>query len=197
MKTLTLLIGLFFQEELPRHDVEQTQLNNYVKKATLDVRLYDKATEKQLTKLAYYLKRTTPGYANYFISYYLPDMPIGSGAWATSHFTPNLEIKIQGIDKVNEKKLTGASNPVGSEQIGKWYDSRPYVESTLIIYKLNGKLKLRQIFKDGSFSDKSLTQSGSKYIYSNDFGEFLKIESDGNLGWYSENGRFAMLRKIN
>ncbi len=34
-----------------------------------------------------------------FIVYYLPGMDVDAGAWASSHFNPDLEIRIYGREK--------------------------------------------------------------------------------------------------
>ena len=82
------------------------------------------------------------------------------------------------------------------EIIGKWYDASPQIESSITIYKENAQLKVRLVYADGSSSIKQLTQNRQKYIYPNKFGEFFKIESDGNLGWYSPDGLIVIAKKI-
>lgn len=66
-------------------------------KLSLDIRLDKKESENTLTKLANELhKKQIKKYKRIFICYYLPDMIVNAGAWATSHFDPNLRIKILG-----------------------------------------------------------------------------------------------------
>lgn len=55
---------------------------------------------------------------------------------------------------------------------------------------------MRQIYKDGSIGDKPLKKKGNIYKQDNDFGEYLKIESNGNLEWYSEGGKFLDVKKM-
>src|ERR1039458_10482874 len=55
-------------------------------------------SEEVLRAIATKLKNSDHGtYERTFISYYLPGMKVGSGAWATSHFDPDLEICILGV----------------------------------------------------------------------------------------------------
>lgn len=175
---------------LPEIKIENQELNTTLKKASFDIRLSKRISEKEIELIAQDIKKENPGFDRYFILYYLPDMKIGTGAWATSHYNPNLSVEILGISDEEEEKMANAALPSG-ELIGKWFDNRPYVENTMVIYKQDGVYKLRQTYKDGSFGDKDLTKKGNKFIYENDFGEYIKIESDGALGLYSENGKFA------
>jgi hypothetical protein len=181
-------------KKLP-YKIEKQELNEYLKKATFDIRLEKELERLEIREIAKTIKKENPDFNTYFISYYLPEMKIGSGAWATSHFNPDLEVKIHGIKKKEVNKLKSIEMPEG-EIIGKWIDNRPYAESTIIIFKQKNQLYYRQGFKDGSYGDEKLKLKNNKYIYDNDFGEYFKIESDGNLGWYSSNGRFALAKRL-
>jgi len=100
------------------------------------------------------------------------------------------------MSEEEEEKTTKTTAIPDGKIIGKWYDSRPYAESTIIIFIKSNVINAREIYKDGSFGDKGLTQKGTKYIYENDFDEFYKIESDGNLGLYSQNWKYAVANKV-
>jgi hypothetical protein len=66
-------------------------------KASYDIRLGREATESELKQLAYKLKADAGGpFDRIFIVYYLPNMQVGAGGWATTHFNPNLEINVYG-----------------------------------------------------------------------------------------------------
>ncbi len=88
-------------------------------KLSLWVRLSRKATEKQLAQIARELKGGTPGsYSRTFILHYLPGMELGVGAWATTHFSPSLEVKIQGMTTEQEQTLAGQVSSPGQQVIG-------------------------------------------------------------------------------
>jgi hypothetical protein len=72
-------------------------------KCSYDIRITEKLSETKLTEIARKLKSASPNVQSVFITYYLPCMKIEKGAWATSHFTPNLKVN------VNEYMLS--SNP--------------------------------------------------------------------------------------
>ena len=66
-------------------------------KLSMDIRLEHEVSEGFLATLALKLRQDEPvKYDRMFICYYLPEMTPGSGAWATSHFNPNLEVTILG-----------------------------------------------------------------------------------------------------
>ena len=76
-------------------------------KRSLDVRLNKRVTEDTLRAIALKLKsQDSRDYDRTFITYYLPGMTVGAGAWATTHFTPDLEVKILGLSTEEEKKLS-------------------------------------------------------------------------------------------
>jgi len=164
-------------------------------KATFNLRLEKQISESEITAIAKHLKSSNPDYTRYFIFYYLPDMEVGKGAWATSHFNTSLNVNILGLSSEEEEKLNSVEMPKG-KIIGKWFDNSPASENTIIIYQKGGKYLFRQIYKDGSFGDQKVSKKGNVYKYKNNFGEYLKIESDGNLGWYDKTGRFLIAKKM-
>ena len=75
-------------------------------KRGLTVRLDRKVSAGILYSIAMELKNSDPdSYQGTFIEYYLPDMEVGSGAWATTHFNPVLQIRILGLTVQQEKAL--------------------------------------------------------------------------------------------
>jgi hypothetical protein len=182
---------------LPKYEIESKDFSKPLSKASIDIRLEKQTNEEQIRAIAHRIKQTFPGYDKYFIFYWLPEMELGTGAWATSHFTPNLIVNIIGASAEEESKMKGTDLMPEGEIIGKWYDGRAGVEKTIVIYKVGKQFKYRDIYPDGSFGDENLKKSGSKYTYANGFGEHFKIEDDGSLGWYSANGRFATAQKVN
>ncbi len=176
-------------------DTETTNTN----KMTIYIQIPEQLNKTQLREIAYELKEKNSKYENLYIFYLLPNMKIGAGAWATSHYNPNLDIKIIGIDKTIEDKLKNIKLPKG-EIIGKWLDSSPYMENSIIIYKTNGVYKMTRNYKDDSKSEKNLQSSKIsgklRFEYKNKFGEYFLIENDGSLGLYDENGLITTAKEI-
>lgn len=173
--------------------IEKSNLGSI--KRIIDIRLEQKVSKDFIQKLALKLRKTEPRkYDRIFITYYLPGMTQGSGAWATSHFNPNLEVKILGTTIEQEKALMSSSKDSSGKIIGKWLDESPYVGAKYTFLKRNGKIIMIRKFKDGSGSEKEMIQkkqSGRlrfEETGGNDFGEYYLIEKNGNLGAYDNTG---------
>ena len=82
-------------------------------KRSLDVRLNKRVAEDTLHAIALKLKsQDSRDYDRTFITYYLPGMTVGAGAWATTHFTPqHRQIDYGGL---NLSKKSGAHSTAGS-----------------------------------------------------------------------------------
>jgi hypothetical protein len=157
-------------------------------------------SEDQIKTTVNQIMSEYPGYTKYFIFYWMHDMDIGKeSAWAISHYNASddghLQITIQGASDEEETIMKTTAIPKG-EIIGRWFDNSAYSENVITIFKENNQLKLRQVYSDGSFGDKNLKLQGGKYTYPNDFGEYLKIEDTGDLGWYDENGIAIVAKNI-
>jgi len=181
--------------------IEKTNLGTV--KGSIVIRLEKKVTRDLLHKLALNLKKAQPRkYDRLFIEYYLPGMTPGSGAWATSHFNPNLEVKILGTTIEEEKALKAGSKKSSGKIIGEWLDESPYVGAKYTLMKKNGKIIMVRKFRDGSSSEKEMIQknhSGKLRFEEkdgNDFGEYYLIEKNGNLGAYDSAGLISTMRAI-
>lgn len=135
-------------------------------KSSIDIRLFgEKVTKDFLHKLALKLRDAeTRKYDRLFITYYLPGMTPVAGAWATTHFDPNLEVKILGTMIEEEKVLLSESKNSSGKIIGEWLDESPYVGAKYKIVKQNGKIIMMRKFKDGRGLENEIiqkTQSGN------------------------------------
>jgi hypothetical protein len=172
-------------------------------KGTIDIRLEKKVTENFLQKLALKLRDAEPRkYDRLFITYYLPGMRPGSGAWATTHFAPNLKVEILGTTIDEEKALSSGPKNTSREIIGEWLDEVPFVGAKYTLMKKNDKITMVRKFKDGSGSEKEMiqvNQSGRTRFEEkggNRHGEYYLIERDGNLGAYDQQGFIRTMRSI-
>lgn len=172
-------------------------------KHSIDVRLNKKVSEQVLRSMAAKLKELErKNYERTFIAYYLPDMKPGSGAWATTHFDPNLEVRILGLTSEEEKKLTQEAMSHSRDTVGIWMDDSPYVGSTVTIFRENGKLYLETKYKDGSGSTDEMTESqsaiGTKLVEKdgNLHGEYFILDSKGDLHAGGDEGLFLKYKKL-
>jgi hypothetical protein len=180
--------------------VEKSNLGSI--KSSIDIRLEKKVSKDFLQKLALKLRKAEPRkYDRMFITYYLPGMTPGSGAWATSHFNPNLEVKILGTTIEEEKALMSKPQKLSDKIIGEWLDESSYGAKYTLI-KRNGKIIMICKYKDGSGSEEEMIQkkqSGKLRFEEkegNDFGEYYLIEGNGRLAIYDNSGFGFSMRPI-
>ncbi len=181
--------------------MEKSNLGNI--KGSIDIRLGEKVTKEFLHKLALELRETeSRKYDRLFITYYLPGMTPGSGAWAISHFDPNLKIKILGTTIEEEKVLKGGPKKSSGAIIGEWLDESPYVGAKYTFLRENGKIIMIRKFKDGSGSKEEMiqkNQSGKLQFEEkggNHFGGYYLIEKNGDLGVYDSDGFIRTMPSI-
>ncbi len=170
-------------------------------KLSLDVRLSRKATEKELAQIARELKDGTPGsYSRTFILHYLPGMDLGAIAWATTHYSPSLKVKIQGLSIEQEQALAKRVSSPGQQVIGVWIDETLNNRSTL--YKKGGKIFWERKFKDGSGGTVEVIgrswPTGRRFDErdGNAFGEYLVINRSGGLESWDSIGLISTARSV-
>ena len=162
-------------------------------KRSLDVRLNKRVAEDTLHAIALKLKsQDSRDYDRTFIVYYLPDMTVGAGAWATTHFTPELEVQILGLSTEEKKKLSAV--PANREIVGQWLDETPYASSRITIFHEGGKLYAEQTFADGSSRKKELVEKRSPLgrrfdqVDAATAGDHWILDSRGNLQLHDNDG---------
>ena len=172
-------------------------------KRSLVVRLNKKVSERTLRALALKLKsQDSRNYARTFIVYILPDMKVGAGAWATTHFDPDLEVRILGLTAKQEEALKQLPHDPSREIIGSWIDDRMYLGNRTTIFRQDGKLFMERVSWDGSSGKKEIvakpSTSSKKFEdkEGNSFGEFYLIDSRGNLQLRDQDGLISTAKKI-
>ncbi len=162
-------------------------------KVNITLRLKNKISKEDLIKIAMALKNSRPEYDKLWIFYLLPDMEQGSGAWATTHFSPDLEVEIIGATLEDDEKMSRFDDIEG-EVISAWKNEQSLMGAILILHKLNGKFIMTTNFKDGQSMQEELRKSEDRglvrYDYDNGHGEYYCIEENGNLGLYEKDGNF-------
>src|SRR5690606_7292717 len=102
-------------------------------KRSLDIRLNRKVSEDILRAIAIEVRGSDPKrYDRTFIGYYLPDMQVNAGCWATTHFTPDLEVRILGMTADQEVVLASEAVHASQEIIGRWLDERPFGRGRIV-----------------------------------------------------------------
>lgn len=195
------------QSSLPE-DVEITVLDETIvdsptvdaTKRSLDVRLSRRVTEEELDAIARDLKaRETDRYDRTFITYYLPGMQPGKGAWATTHYNPDLDVRILGTTVEQEEALSeDAATPesAGRETVGTWRSNQPYQAARISIYREDETLLMEMSFADGSSMKREVTESqisnGTRYDWEGSYGEYYVVTPSGALElWDETDGLFT------
>ncbi|MBT3278224.1 MAG: hypothetical protein HN909_03600 [Phycisphaerales bacterium] len=171
-------------------------------KRSLSVRLSRKVSKKALRDIALTLKSQDPNdYERTLIVYYLPEMEIKSGAWATTHFDSKLEVKILGLTIEEETKLLNEPLPTDRTVIGRWIDESPYVSGRITMYSKEAKFFIETKFKDGSVLQRELVETKSvkgrrfEKEEGSAVGDFYLLDSEGNLQMWDNTGLIVTLKK--
>lgn len=186
-------------EDISYSIIEEDRNDNF-SKSNITVRINKKTTEEVLTEIAKEIKSDREDLENIFIFYYPDGILTSSFAWATSHFTPNLNVKILGSTE-DEDIVTSKTDNIPGEILGKWRSDKSLMGATLIMYKdQDGKLYMQTNFKSGNPMTENLIESDSKglkrYDYENGHGEYYQIEKNGNLGMYDFDGKYDEALRI-
>ncbi len=173
-------------------------------KRSVDVRLSKRVSKEVLEKLAYKIKDSdSKKYTRTFICYYLPGMQINEGAWATTHFDPDLEVNILGLSVENKEKMEEKrqAHP-GEEVVGRWLDTALQgLESEVTVFKKGNTYYIRNFYRDGSETTNEydnrnvdntlyLKKKGSK------LGDYYAIDANGDFWRGDDSGLWSKAKKI-
>lgn len=162
-------------------------------KRSVDVRLEDKISEEQLKALALRLKaKNSNNFERTFITYLLPDMVLNSDAWATTHFNPELEVKILGLSVDEDRMLRQKPKVEHPGSIGSWFLEDLAFPVRITIYKKGGEYSMDTVYQDGNSSNDKLVEKdfegGRKFMKFKRSGpknDYYVITSKGNLQVWS------------
>jgi len=196
-------IGKYNKAALPpdfSYKILEDNSNVSLDKNALTIQINKKISVEQIATIADELYSSKNKQRRFYIFYLLPDMKINTGAWATSHFDPELDIQIIGAT-VKEEETVKKIEIEGAVILGKWYDENVVPGSTSVLYKKGNKLFMRLTFKNGQKMDSELKEKNQKGLkrlnYVEDMqGEYFVIEKTGELGMYNKANKQFGLAKI-
>ena len=176
----------------------------------IEVQLSGRLSKDELRALALQLKNSDrKEYDRTLIMYYVPDMEAGVDpkykglAWATTHFNPDLEIRIQGTTKEEHERLAKeAAKPAGANVIGRWTDNESAFPGVITFSKEGGKVIKTRTFADGSSGKYELLvrriKNQVRYVTKDDpDGDYWIVTPNGDLSWGdAEEGIWATSKKI-
>lgn len=173
-------------------------------KRSVEIVLPHKINEEELEKIAQFVEASdSDSYQRTFIGYFISGNDSSSGYWATTHFNPNLEVRILGLSMEKEAVLeqqAAASSP--DDMLGTWKDDRPYVGARMELYQTDSALMLKSTYSDGSSNNVEMKSSEGKGGLriedkeGNDFGEYFVLNSAGDLEFWSSDGNYYTAKQI-
>lgn len=190
------MIGKYKKEQLPtdfNYSITEDKSNNALEKNQLTIEINKKITIGQIATLAEKLYKSKPEQRRFYIFYNLKGVD-NNGAWATSHFDPELEIQILGSTEEQDNKTANVTD-INGDIIGKWRSESSLMGAVLVLFKdSNGKINMKITFKDGSSMTNEISEEIKNSVKilndGNSHGEYYIIEQNGNLGMYGSNGKF-------
>ena len=162
-------------------------------KRFLGIRLNRKVSEDVLTTIAMKLKNTDPNtYDRTFIGYYLPDMQVNAGYWATTHFNPNLDIRILGLTVEQENYLKRQPADPSRVIIGSWLQDEEPFPGRITIFREDGALYMEKMYADGNTGKDQMVEKpsnkGRNFMKAKRTGpddDYYSIDNHGNLQIWS------------
>ncbi|MDP8201990.1 MAG: hypothetical protein P9M11_07600 [Candidatus Tenebribacter burtonii] len=170
-------------------------------KRSVDIRINRRVSEDELREIALMIKaKDKSPYERTFICYYLPNLIVDEGAWATTHFNPELEIKILGATE-NELAILGevSTSDIEREIIGIWLDEN--IPARLVLFRKNGKSFIETTYKDSSVGTYEMIEKNtSRGLRFDDkkgsaFGDHYLINKNGELELRDDEGLIYIINK--
>jgi hypothetical protein len=174
-------------------------------KRSIDVRLDRRYEEPNLKEFAEALRKSDKRrFQRTFIMFYLSEMKLDAGAWATAIYNPDLKIQILGLTKEEYEKLQAPQSGSGGAErlVGRWLDDRPGLGSRMEIFRKQDEYFIRFTYKDGSGSTEKVesasTSNGTRVarLSRKQAGEFYIITKAGHLEFWDKDGRYYIAKKL-
>lgn len=172
-------------------------------KRSLSIRLNKKVTKDVLTAIANELKRSdSTTYERTFIGYYLPGMEINAGYWASTHFNPDLDVRILGLAVDEETALRQITVDPSRNTVGNWLEERRGAAYRISIFSEADQLHMEQTFPDGSQGKYKLIEKSSplgrrfEKMGRSFPGEHWILDSTGDLQLHGIEGHFSTASRL-
>ena len=138
-----------------------------------------------------------------FILYYLPNRQVGEAAWATTHFNPELDVRIIGATDEQEQVLKQKVAQAGKDDVvGHWFDASPGIENRISIFRSGDQVKMEKTWRDGSVSEFEATESSGvagrtfRIVKPQGIRDYYVITGDGDLQIWDNDGLIVTAARI-
>ena len=171
-------------------------------KRSVDIRINCRVSKDKLREIALTIKaKDKSQYERTFICYYLPNMIVDEGAWATTHFNPELEVKILGAIE-EELEILGEASASDTEReiIGIWLDEN--IPAKLVLFRKNGNSFIETTYKDDSVGTYEMIEKSTSRGLRFDnkkgsaFGDHYLINKNGELELRDDEGLIYIINKL-
>ncbi len=185
-------------KESPSYTIIKSETFHDIKRS-LEVRLSERISKEKLRDIAHELKsQESRNYDRTFIVYYLPSMDSEGRGWATTHFNPDLEIRILGSTKVTHEQIEESLEAKLSDNVvGRWETE---FSEVITFFQKGGTLFKHTIYADGSERTEKLTiqrvDSEARYRTENSHpSDYMVITENGNLAFGDNTGIWSTAPK--
>lgn len=170
----------------------------YPHKITYEINLDERVDKELIKKISEEIK-TEKSYKNIFMFYNIPGwIWDGGGCWATSHYTPELEINILGASIEEVKKIN--STLVLGNVISEWWLSTPYFEGRVLETENDNKNFIKRVYGDGNISTEQVQirkiDGKVRYVPVDNKDEYWILEKNGNLSLNDNFGKLWEAKSI-
>nr|WP_300306948.1 hypothetical protein [Halomonas sp.] len=173
-------------------------------KRTVEVKLHQRVDEPTLELIGKAIKSNgDQGVDRTFIGYRLDGQNPGSSYWGTTHYNPDLNVSISGLNPDEFDALQRYDISDKYENIlGSWVIERGF-NYLAVAYKKDGNYYIDDVFPGEGVNTTSYGASelddGTLRLQKHDdeFGEYFVIDKTGSLQFWSENGNYFTAKPRN
>lgn len=171
-------------------------------KKGLDVVIDSRLDTLQLENLGKIIYEQNDGkdYKNFFINYYLPRMVNGNFSYASTHFTPDLDIQVLGMTQQHINDMEHAINtsrPFWLDESCQCFVKIKNKKGKLAIHQVSYDMNTKQITLDIlDVIPKIISNDSLFYINKSTVGEYYKYNIDNDMERYDEQGFIDKLLKF-
>lgn len=163
-------------------------------KRVVEIDLQHRISEVEIKTISEQVKANQDKeYERTFLLFFIPDMK--ESAWATVSYDPDYKLNIIGSTASEHEGLNNRDIIVTGEKIGEWNANWGF-EYKVLYEEKDGKILSRHIFSEGESKPLEMhivSINGEKAYQddiSKDHGEYYIINNDGDLEYWSVNGKY-------
>ena len=132
------------------------------------------------------------------LSFYLPHMEPGTGAWAVAEITEDFEVTILGLGALEEKDLVTQARRGGS-MVGTWIDDTSYAAVVSVVQR-GQVLFVERHYRSGEVTREEVVfgrydgRTGFEEKEQNELGRYYVVNRRGYLETHDDHGRLSDAR---